>query len=210
MPSSLSSECMRMCMHMLCVCYRTLDLKPEPTSHLPELLNYTRICLSVMCLLARSPSVSLKYQTRCIAAHPRGYALGSVEGRVAMEYFDTSPEAQRAKYAFKVSGLHVCATQSHLTHLCVFGRSCEEACRMLVGMRQHQACFAPQSACWRGSCASCPSIRLVLPGSAECGGCSEQRPQCRCSSRRDWRVADTMGRHSNCCCVCTAADEGYH
>ncbi|KIY94399.1 Mitotic checkpoint protein BUB3 [Monoraphidium neglectum] len=44
---------------------------------------------------------TLKYQTRCIAAHPGGYALGSVEGRVAMEYFDTSPEAQRAKYAFK-------------------------------------------------------------------------------------------------------------
>lgn len=44
---------------------------------------------------------SLKYQTRCIAAHPRGYALGSVEGRVAMEYFDTSPEAQKGKYAFK-------------------------------------------------------------------------------------------------------------
>lgn len=44
---------------------------------------------------------SLKYQTRCIAAHATGYALGSVEGRVAMEYFDPLPEAQRAKYAFK-------------------------------------------------------------------------------------------------------------
>ncbi|KAI8468059.1 MAG: quinon protein alcohol dehydrogenase-like superfamily [Monoraphidium minutum] len=44
---------------------------------------------------------SLKYQTRCVAAHPGGYALGSVEGRVAMEYFDTSPDAQRGKYAFK-------------------------------------------------------------------------------------------------------------
>jgi hypothetical protein len=47
---------------------------------------------------------SLKYQTRCVACYPdgQGYALGSVEGRVAMEYFDLSPAAQAAKYAFKV------------------------------------------------------------------------------------------------------------
>lgn len=47
---------------------------------------------------------SLKYQTRCIAAFPddTGYALGSVEGRMAMEYFDPNPAAQAAKYAFKV------------------------------------------------------------------------------------------------------------
>ena len=46
----------------------------------------------------------MKYQTRCIAAYPdgRGYALGSVEGRVAMELFDLSPEVQAGKYAFKV------------------------------------------------------------------------------------------------------------
>lgn len=46
---------------------------------------------------------SLKYQTRCIACYPdgQGYALGSVEGRVAMEYFDLSNEAQANKYAFK-------------------------------------------------------------------------------------------------------------
>jgi hypothetical protein len=48
---------------------------------------------------------SLKYQTRCIAAFPddTGYALGSVEGRMAMEYYDPNPAAQAAKYAFKVS-----------------------------------------------------------------------------------------------------------
>ncbi|KAG1679846.1 hypothetical protein FOA52_012760 [Chlamydomonas sp. UWO 241] len=46
---------------------------------------------------------SLKFQTRAIAAFPdgRGYAVGSVEGRVAMEYFDMSPAAQASKYAFK-------------------------------------------------------------------------------------------------------------
>ena len=46
---------------------------------------------------------SLKYQTRSIACFNdgSGYALGSVEGRVAMEYFNTGPEAQANKYAFK-------------------------------------------------------------------------------------------------------------
>lgn len=35
---------------------------------------------------------SLKYQTRCLRVFPdqKGYAVGSVEGRVAVEYFDTS------------------------------------------------------------------------------------------------------------------------
>jgi cell cycle arrest protein BUB3 len=45
----------------------------------------------------------LKSQTRCIAASPNGenYAMGSVDGRVAMEYVDMSAEAQALKYAFK-------------------------------------------------------------------------------------------------------------
>lgn len=51
---------------------------------------------------------SLKFQTRCVAAPPGGgsgsFALGSVEGRVAMEVIDPSPAAQEAKYAFKVRG----------------------------------------------------------------------------------------------------------
>jgi len=46
---------------------------------------------------------SLKYQTRCIKAFPsrQGYVLSSIEGRVAVEYFDPSPEVQKKKYAFK-------------------------------------------------------------------------------------------------------------
>lgn len=46
---------------------------------------------------------SLKYQTRCVKCYPngQGYALSSIEGRVAMEYFDPSPEIQAKKYAFK-------------------------------------------------------------------------------------------------------------
>jgi len=46
---------------------------------------------------------SLKFQTRCIRSFVdnSGYALSSVEGRIAMEYFDLSKEAQDRKYAFK-------------------------------------------------------------------------------------------------------------
>lgn len=46
---------------------------------------------------------SLKFQTRCIRCFPNGhgYALSSIEGRVAMEYFDMSAAAQAKKYAFK-------------------------------------------------------------------------------------------------------------
>lgn len=46
---------------------------------------------------------SLKYQTRCVRCYPNGtgYALSSVEGRVAMEFFDPSEEVQAKKYAFK-------------------------------------------------------------------------------------------------------------
>lgn len=46
---------------------------------------------------------SLKYQTRCIRASPdkQGYVVTSIEGRVSVELFDPSPEAQRRRYAFK-------------------------------------------------------------------------------------------------------------
>ncbi|GAB2268139.1 hypothetical protein Dimus_003118 [Dionaea muscipula] len=46
---------------------------------------------------------SLKYQTRCVRCYPNGtgYALSSIEGRVAMEFFDLSEAGQAKKYAFK-------------------------------------------------------------------------------------------------------------
>ena len=46
---------------------------------------------------------SLKYQTKCVRMYPdaSGYALSSVEGRVAMEYCDVSEAGQANKYAFK-------------------------------------------------------------------------------------------------------------
>lgn len=45
----------------------------------------------------------LKYQTRSLKCMPdgSGYAQGSIEGRVAIEYFDPSPKIQAQKYAFK-------------------------------------------------------------------------------------------------------------
>ncbi|KAK0193158.1 WD40-repeat-containing domain protein [Armillaria mellea] len=46
---------------------------------------------------------SLKYLTRSLAcmANGEGYAMASTEGRIAVEYFDASPEVQANKYAFK-------------------------------------------------------------------------------------------------------------
>ncbi|XP_055381365.1 mitotic checkpoint protein BUB3 [Condylostylus longicornis] len=46
---------------------------------------------------------SLKYQTRCIRIFPNkeGYVMSSIEGRVAVEYFDPVPDVQQKKFAFK-------------------------------------------------------------------------------------------------------------
>lgn len=46
---------------------------------------------------------SLKFQTRHVRCFPdaTGYALSSIDGRVAIEYFDESPAVQAQKYAFK-------------------------------------------------------------------------------------------------------------
>ncbi|ETO19043.1 hypothetical protein RFI_18194 [Reticulomyxa filosa] len=46
---------------------------------------------------------SLKHQTRSICGHTNGeqFILASIEGRVAIEYFDPSQEAQQKKFAFK-------------------------------------------------------------------------------------------------------------
>ncbi|KAH0542259.1 hypothetical protein GP486_008652, partial [Trichoglossum hirsutum] len=46
---------------------------------------------------------SLKFMTRTVACMPNddGYATSSIEGRVAVEWFDPSPTSQARKYAFK-------------------------------------------------------------------------------------------------------------
>ncbi|KAJ7915521.1 WD40-repeat-containing domain protein [Mycena leptocephala] len=52
---------------------------------------------------AQQRESSLKYMTRSLAcmADGQGYATASVEGRIAVEYFDPSPATQAKKYAFK-------------------------------------------------------------------------------------------------------------
>ncbi|CCM05854.1 uncharacterized protein FIBRA_08090 [Fibroporia radiculosa] len=52
---------------------------------------------------AQTRESSLKFMTRALACmvDGQGYATASVEGRIAVEYFDPSPEAQDKKYAFK-------------------------------------------------------------------------------------------------------------
>lgn len=53
------------------------------------------------CLMRRESS--LKYQTRAIRIFPNkeGYVMSSIEGRVAVEFFDPDPEVQKRKFAFK-------------------------------------------------------------------------------------------------------------
>lgn len=53
--------------------------------------------------MPESRESSLKFQTRSIRCFPnrQGYVMSSIEGRVAVEYFDMNPEVQRKKYAFK-------------------------------------------------------------------------------------------------------------
>lgn len=45
----------------------------------------------------------LKYQTRCVRVFPNleGYAMGSIEGRVALEYFGDATAEKKRSYAFK-------------------------------------------------------------------------------------------------------------
>ncbi|KAJ2922987.1 hypothetical protein H1R20_g14117, partial [Candolleomyces eurysporus] len=52
---------------------------------------------------AQQRESSLKYMTRSLACMPdgQGYATASVEGRIAVEYFDPRPDVQEKKYAFK-------------------------------------------------------------------------------------------------------------
>lgn len=52
---------------------------------------------------AQTRTSSLKYQTRCVRMYPdgSGYAVSSIEGRVAMEFLDMSEATQKRKYAFK-------------------------------------------------------------------------------------------------------------
>lgn len=57
---------------------------------------------------------SLKYQTRCIAMNPAGdsYSVSSIEGRVAVEWVDSSPQSQKRKFAFKCHRVKVDSTDT--------------------------------------------------------------------------------------------------
>lgn len=55
-------------------------------------------------MIEQSRESSLKYQTRCVRIFPdeSGFVLSSVEGRVAVDYFDQADDVQAKRYAFKV------------------------------------------------------------------------------------------------------------
>ncbi|EKM57701.1 uncharacterized protein PHACADRAFT_170913 [Phanerochaete carnosa HHB-10118-sp] len=86
---------------------------PERIYHM-DLVNHTLVIAMASRLFhiydirnmntpTQSRESSLKFLTRALACMTdgQGYATASVEGRIAVEYFDPSPEAQEKKYAFK-------------------------------------------------------------------------------------------------------------
>merc|ERR1712002_56410 len=94
---------------------------------------------------------SLKFQTRCIRAFPnqQGYVLSSIEGRVAVEYLDPSPEVQKKKYAFKshrfkkdgkdlIYPVHAIAFHKHYNTFATGGGDC--FVNMWDGMNKKRLC----------------------------------------------------------------------
>lgn len=95
---------------------------PAAAAGAPPLLVVATASRQVVLIDLRKPTEalqrresSLKCQTRCVAQMPsgQGYTVGSVEGRIAVEYVDPSAEAQQRKYAFKshrlaVNGVDTC------------------------------------------------------------------------------------------------------
>lgn len=81
------------------------------TVHIYELENLLALCSHDMSgglqTIDAAPwqvrESAMKYQIRAVACMPNdgGYAMSSVEGRVAVEFFDPSATAQKQKYAFK-------------------------------------------------------------------------------------------------------------
>lgn len=55
---------------------------------------------ALACMTDGQGTQCYKRSVRVLTANT-GYATASVEGRIAVEYFDPSPEAQEKKYAFK-------------------------------------------------------------------------------------------------------------
>ena len=81
--------------------------------HIYELKTLTLVSTQTASASSETPALvlepwqrresSLKYMTRAVACMPNdlGYASSSIEGRVAVEWFDPSAESQARKYAFK-------------------------------------------------------------------------------------------------------------
>lgn len=100
---------------------------------------------------------SLMNQTRCIRVFPNGagYALSSIEGRVAIEFFDPSPSVQKKKYAFKchrktegkVQTLYpVNAIAFHPTHGTFATGGCDGTVNVWDGENKKRICHYPSYA----------------------------------------------------------------
>jgi hypothetical protein len=85
------SSCLRVC------------LPPHLTSDLLRIIAPARHVFIVDVRNLTQPEEqresTLKNQTRCVRCYPEGhgFALSSIEGRVAMEFFDSAPDVQAKK-----------------------------------------------------------------------------------------------------------------
>lgn len=70
----------------------------SPQSRESSLKFMTR---ALACMADGQGTINLSFRVNARSSWATGYATASVEGRIAVEYFDPSPEAQEKKYAFK-------------------------------------------------------------------------------------------------------------
>lgn len=70
----------------------------------PDCRGTSRVDLQTS--LPQAAQLTMAFRPLCCVCS--GYVLTSVEGRVAVEYFDNSPEVQAKRYAFKVRQSAVC------------------------------------------------------------------------------------------------------
>lgn len=128
---------------------------------------------------------SLKFMLRDLRCMPSGigYATSSVEGRIAVEFFDASPEGQAQKYAFKshrkeVDGEDVVYPIHAMAFHPWYVYAAHQLWHVRLGRRRRTLCLVGP-----GGEETDPAVRAALGG--ECVGmqCRRARP-CDCHGRQ--------------------------
>jgi len=102
-PFSLSLSPTKLVVAMASRALHIYDLSALATDSVVPAQEITTQCLELTTEPWQRRESSLKFMTRAVACMPNdaGYASSSIEGRVAVEWFDPSETSQARKYAFK-------------------------------------------------------------------------------------------------------------